>query len=721
MAIGVMLIASTVRPAPASAEEAVATTVVRFSVAEPAGANKLKLSVHGPLPMDTSFELRGFVPNDVAVATARAWRSWTDQCPEEPRDEPTSLVVERHATRTTVGKQPPAGSSEVTILVPPIVEPWWHYCFEVSFWRRQNETQVTPSKMLELLKALRLKSTADAPTGEQILKSMEDAGLTNRCSAIFADDWDGQAACEQDRTREAVRLASESHLSSAFVKAKQLEASLRELEEAAERQGFSTAALPDVDIYLLALSLAEMPSPDSADAADTKDAVNAALQLLQPAFVSVGETPPTPITGDGIAEVKAQLAVVQQKLEDFPDHIVRTITIHMDQQQSALDREEPGLLRDKQQLDQEVTLILQKLAVLENERRTLLAASEKLVEQTLRAATAADQKRLMDAVETLIPAAGPARVLRQDLMGVRAMAAQKGIDNGLAAYKELRELIGQIEADQVVRFTNLDIERRAASVKLQSVTARLEAIERLRQSAPGIETKVAKFEDSTREFEQAIRYVFHVVRGQALTGMRTIAAAPAAPAATHVKRAAGFFSTDVGAGAVAAKMAEGRFAPITFVQMSMSFGQVDFDHGLGAITLPEGGSWLEELGWHLGQRASVSLGLSITKPTLRLENGREAGGVFGDTGPLGIMTVGYRWTEFLKTSVGTAIGTDAGSTAGYFNRMEFFPMLGVSLDFPVYRVVGGALAGAPGSNTEALEKRIEAALAKQNQQQEGGQ
>jgi hypothetical protein len=79
---------------------------------------------------------------------------------------------------------------------------------------------------------------------------------------------------------------------------------------------------------------------------------------------------------------------------------------------------------------------------------------------------------------------------------------------------------------------------------------------------------------------------------------------------------------------------------------------------------------------------------------------------------MGIVSGGLRATEFLKISAGWAIGTDGRSGGGYFDRLELFPMVGVSLDFPVYRVVGSALRPAPASAAGLVEERIDASIKK---------
>jgi hypothetical protein len=137
----------------------------------------------------------------------------------------------------------------------------------------------------------------------------------------------------------------------------------------------------------------------------------------------------------------------------------------------------------------------------------------------------------------------------------------------------------------------------------------------------------------------------------------------------------------------------------------MSFGKVDFNNGLGVVEAPKGATFRDKLGWNLGQRLSVSLGVSLNLRPVRSPSG-QLHGLFGQGSPLLTMGAGYRITEFLKFNLGCALGTTQPDLPGAGSRLHPLPYAGMSLDFQVYKVVGRALDPVFGKEFTELEKRI---------------
>jgi hypothetical protein len=175
-----------------------------------------------------------------------------------------------------------------------------------------------------------------------------------------------------------------------------------------------------------------------------------------------------------------------------------------------------------------------------------------------------------------------------------------------------------------------------------------------------------------------------------------------AGAPLHTMRASGFFSTDIGLGALYANFDAsdpGALLPVAFVQVAMSLGRVDFDNGLGSVAPPRRttvGKWLS---WQLLQRLSLNMGLIVNLRPIRSPEGQLTG-LFGGTSALGTVGVGFRLTEFLKLNAGVAIGTTQADLPGTGASFHAMPLFGVSLDLPVYRLVGQAFTPVFGPLTE---------------------
>jgi hypothetical protein len=108
---------------------------------------------------------------------------------------------------------------------------------------------------------------------------------------------------------------------------------------------------------------------------------------------------------------------------------------------------------------------------------------------------------------------------------------------------------------------------------------------------------------------------------------------------------------------------------------------------LHVSTRVDGGTPLQWLWWQLGQRLSVNVGITLT------ERAPEATGSFtGIVGSKwGLVGAGIRLTEFLKINGGVLLATYRGGDAGSSRKLFAPSFLGISLDLPVYRVVGKAL------------------------------
>jgi hypothetical protein len=208
------------------------------------------------------------------------------------------------------------------------------------------------------------------------------------------------------------------------------------------------------------------------------------------------------------------------------------------------------------------------------------------------------------------------------------------------------------------------------------------------------------------ELDGALKSTVTQVRDQRI-GTQHIEPVSTAPerAESQVERARGFFSTDIGAGWMFWPSTSGITAgsgPVVLTQLSLSFGQMDFERGIGAVTAPHGGGCLERVGWWLGQHLSMSLGL-----TLHTENVASSGtvkGVFGDS-TFGVLGLGLRVSDFLKVNGGVLFGSydPAGPTR---DSRPFIPgFLAVTLDLPVYRAVGNIFGPNPDAylNKQPLE------------------
>lgn len=708
----------------------------------------LELTLNDLLPLDRAFELRGSVRKDVSLVTARMWRSWSDECAMDTGEPHIPLVVERVPPGAEGGQVTFGDFLEVKIAVDRITEPWWDYCFELTFWRRKPDSrEFGPSSALRFLRQLRLAEASAQPTGLEILAAADAAELTIDCAAISGGDWDVQVACERDQSKQASRLAEESRLKVAYRRSIELSEEIGRLRENLRVAGLRAAKLPSDDALLLAVSMSQLPGRASkrSSVEEAAGLINWTIQSLAKLFEEHNVSFPEKLgLNPSGKEVEDTARDLRNSVLDFQMKVRDGISEEIKLRLESLSTEATQVEKERARLESQVSLSKRLREIRQHDIEIYAAVRKRLVDaaldkmdyaarrQAVESATllvskqAENNSDALRAFHTTANAGGPAG---------GAQPSSRTIDLLIELSDEIRSNIDQIrkEASRANRqddgYANLQARLVATEADIseqirlldESIAENTQRLERLKNGQAAIElhqTAAKAAQDSLRavmdhadEFGKAMRYAFTVVETQTLTRISANQPARVKKAATHVARAHGFFSTDVGAGLLSVD-GEGRFAPITYVQLSMSFGMVDFDNGLGAITLPRGGTSGQRLWWHLLQRVSLSLGVTLTKPSLTLPTGREAGGLFGGAGPMGIVSGGFRATEFLKISAGWAIGTDGRSGGGYFDRLELFPMVGVSLDFPVYRVVGSALRPAPASAAGLVEERIDASIKK---------
>ncbi|MHB8872203.1 MAG: hypothetical protein ACYC8T_00815 [Myxococcaceae bacterium] len=540
----------------------------------------------------------------------------------------------------------------VEVYVPQLNEPWWDYCFQFSFWsRNSSHRRVTPAQVMTFVSALKSIETRGRAATEDVREAAITAGLLEGCEPALTSRWDDRRNCERALNAVASDLEQNLLLFAVTARAAELRSAVANWHVNG-REALPGLALADYEA-LVRLTL-EVPVPDSE-----------ALREVR-------------MVSDLEAERAGAIAAVAAITGRQPADALDALKVAFSNARSKADacvRGERGKVPDADARAQA--------------KKDIELANQRVL--TLRSMFEAVRKAKLDKLDTLLKKMGtaPDRDLLNQLKG--AIATGKTLEEALAA------ILGAAVVEAV--------SATAAAVVQDSVAEKHE------QNARECEL----FGEETEELETGfyalkagLSSAAALLSSQRVARTQFASGSHGQSAPQHVDRARGFFSTDVGLAGMYVGFpgeAGGSLVPMSFVQLSMSFGQIDFNSGLGAVDPPRDTGALRRLGWELGQRLTVSLGLALNTRPVRSPDG-ELGGLFGSSAAFGTVGAGFRVTEFVKLNLGAVLATTQPDLPGVGVRTYAFPFLGLSLDFPVYRVVGRALQPVFGTQYSALEARL---------------
>jgi hypothetical protein len=713
------------------------------------GGEPLAIELPPEIPIDRPFELRTWLPAEVEAASATYWRAGGECAQAADAGEsrlPLKTVV--HTIQAPVDTTD-AGfvqhGKELVISVPVLSEPWWSHCFAVELWLRDDSGPLTGTRLTALLREVtRVLDETREVTPADMRNAATAAGIFQDCRRV--EEWSQRHACELALNSVANDLSENRAFALVQQQAYELRGLLDELRKNAATLNEQGLVLPSYE-QLLALYGHEPTVPSEAARKNLEEA-RAETEFRRAQILRDAELHEEIASALGVAldatrtasalqqELNRRFAGFQLKdsaaartaareLHDVEKLVAETSSTlrrewfkhlrdklntrghHLKKQlkeqelaSTQLEAQRVEAKREWDSLEGDLKLARQERA---NQLAPIMARLGKI--QQLEANLEKTKAELAKAKEQKNPPADEAQLKTLEkavkeaesaLANAQPNSVRNDYERTAAKYDAMEKWI----VSRIVTASNvhlvLEASKLAADAKSQATQQEIAACAFVLSKASGVEAKAL-------DYENAFRVAVSTLRATTISVVRPQGHARSRPAATHVERAYGFFSTDVGFAAVAPRFGDPH--PMAFVQLSLSLGRVSWDHGLGAVNAPKGidpGTWLR---WQLGQRLAFNFGLSMNLRAIRTPDG-QLQGLFGPSTPMGLLGLGFRFTEFLKLNAGTTFGTTQPELPGVGNRLHVLPYVGLSIDIPVYKAVGKALKPALGTQFSTLEPEL---------------
>lgn len=690
-----------------------------------AGPATLNVGLPPTLPLDTAFELRAWVPSNVLATTASLWRSGNSTCTD------TGEPKVRLETRLTQAADDGPGQL-LAVSIPVLHQPWWTYCVSFTFWRLEESTQVTAIQLAALVDRLRLSQTSKGEVkSEDIAAAASESDLLMRCELgpnESSQSWEDCYACERARLRASERIQANRNLLQTLQSAVEIRSKVGALRaHASELDAEVSLLIPAYEDLLrlygrdTGMASPGVPPPTPEDLRLRREMLEGEAvtiksledRLSSPIHTNVdlsalGASPSQPQAVASketvfVASAKSvRKELFTKLLATLKDH-----TAHLDSNRARLSEQAAGAERQKRELDETVKngvnlgdqLRAQKGQLVQKviERLTTVVALEAARDKAKQDRDAATQESPIDKKKVA--------QLERELAAAEEALRRAQPQQVRLELVRLEHDLGPIQENVAKNLAQAATDSLAATVRATALQKKVDQIDEELKRTELVAKAVADLQKSCITYEERFQQMAASLRTDTIRTTRLRASSRGVGAGDHVDRAYGFFSTDVGMGAAYSGRGKGSFLPVTFLQVSMSFAQIDFNNGLGSVSPPKGTGFLRSLLWQLGQRFTVSLGLALNLRPVRTSEG-QVEGLFGTSSLMGTAGAGLRLSEYVKVNGGMLIGTVQQPVPGAGSDVHLMPYFGISLDFPVYRAVGRALQPAMGKDFETIVKDI---------------
>ncbi len=574
---------------------------------------EIEMELPPEIPLDLPFELRTWLPAEVEAASAEYWRAG-GECTQaadagESRLPLKTVVQVIQAPVDTTDAGFVQHGKELIISVPVLSEPWWSHCFAVELWLRDDSGPFTSVRLTALIRELSgALNEAGQVTPVDMRNAAAAADIVQDCR--LHKGWSQRYACETAVNSVVNDLSKNPAFTRVQKKAHELREKLDELRKDAATLNEQGLVIPSYEELIS--QYGHEPTTPSQAAHQNLDEAQAEVGFRRDQLVRDAEMSEEIASALGLTlDSKRTASTLEQKLNQrfarfqLMDRTgARTAArelyeveklaaetssmLRLKWFEQIRDKVKARELQLKQQLKEQQLASTQLEAQRVEARRAWDSLEGDLV--LARKGRAEQLKPIMDKLgkiqelesnlekakaelatahqQTNPPAdASRLKVLEKAVTDAKTALAnaqpdkvKKDYELTAAKYDGLEKWI----VSRIVTASNvhlvLETSKLATDAKSQATKASIDACTRVLEQADGVESKAL-------DYENAFRVAVSTLRASTISVVRPQGHARSRPAATHVGRAYGFFSTDVGFAAVAPRFGEPH--PMAFVQLSI--------------------------------------------------------------------------------------------------------------------------------------------------------